>query len=402
MTTDPFSYTEEGQPLGQHPLALRVGHAASQAAYDWRRSTGDPTGATAGTTRSAAGALVALDALVRMLTALVLLGIRRAGPGALVVGRLRGAGPGRRSAAPAGVVLGGLAGRAEVAPETWGLLLLAARTGSSCTGRSAWAAAARGLRPDPPVPGLGQRRRVVPGRPGRPGGDGAREPRPVPGRGGVGAVPPRHGLAVLGACAAVCLIEPVLRTGSIRAACPPSGTCCQGAGQTLTHDQLSFFGQESRRSSRPIADGLSLELSLPRGLLRSDRGGGPRLLRPEPEAVLAGPVPDLCGRGDPLGSPAAAQRRVRRRLGGHAGPERPGVVSGPLRRRGPAGAGLGRLVGGGPGGHDPRGLPGDRQGADRLRHPVRARLRSASASDPTSSPSRRPTTSRRRRSAGRS
>src|SRR5262249_5748997 len=71
------------------------------------------------------GVLIALNALARLLTAYILMKIRRPGPGlwwtavcvTLALGAMMG---------PFGVILGGLAGPGFVGPSTWGLLLLAA------------------------------------------------------------------------------------------------------------------------------------------------------------------------------------------------------------------------------------------------------------------------------------
>jgi hypothetical protein len=71
-----------------------------------------------------AAGLIAVDALIRTLTALVLLAIRRKGPGlwwsAVCVTLALGAVVG-----PSGLLVGGVAGPASVASETWGQLLLA-------------------------------------------------------------------------------------------------------------------------------------------------------------------------------------------------------------------------------------------------------------------------------------
>ena len=84
----------------------------------------DPVGTQAKHEQFAAAALVALTALARVATVLILLFIRRPGPGlwwssvaaALAFGAFLG---------PTGPSLGGIAGPALVAPATWGTLLLA-------------------------------------------------------------------------------------------------------------------------------------------------------------------------------------------------------------------------------------------------------------------------------------
>ncbi len=106
-----------------------------------------PTAATARGEQRAAGALIALNALVRLVTAWLLLGLRRKGPGlwwaaictALALGVTLSPSAVETFAAPAAAggeavrlvspsiatSLGGIAGPATVAPDTWGLMFLA-------------------------------------------------------------------------------------------------------------------------------------------------------------------------------------------------------------------------------------------------------------------------------------
>lgn len=107
---------------------------------------GSPTPVASGSGEQyAAGAMIALDALIRGLTAWLLLGIRRKGPGlwwtaictTLAVGVSLGLSAFESITAGAGgevvrtvrpwvdVIPGGIAGPASVAPETWGLLFFA-------------------------------------------------------------------------------------------------------------------------------------------------------------------------------------------------------------------------------------------------------------------------------------
>ncbi len=84
----------------------------------------DPTANRGAAEQIAVGTLIALNALARLLTAWILMKIRRPGPGlwwsavcaAIALGAILG---------PFGVVLGGLAGPGFVGPMTWGLLFMA-------------------------------------------------------------------------------------------------------------------------------------------------------------------------------------------------------------------------------------------------------------------------------------
>lgn len=126
VTTDPFSYTQDGKPWVNIPWLFEVSHAFlyKTVADFLPADPNDPSASTAWTDQVAAGSLVGLTALARVLTALALLSIRRAGPGrwwsAVCVGLAVGA-----SLGPGALSLGGLAGTAPVSPMTWGLLFLA-------------------------------------------------------------------------------------------------------------------------------------------------------------------------------------------------------------------------------------------------------------------------------------
>lgn len=124
VTTDPFSYTEEGKPWINIPWLFDWGQAAIyKVAYDLtQKDESDPIASAARADQVGAGTLVALTALARVLTAIFLLSIRRVGPGkwwtAICVTLALGA-----VLSPAGLVLGGIAGPAQVSPGAWGLLL---------------------------------------------------------------------------------------------------------------------------------------------------------------------------------------------------------------------------------------------------------------------------------------
>jgi tetratricopeptide (TPR) repeat protein len=126
ITTDPFSFTEAGKPWVNVPWLFDWAHAGVfKVASDLSPSDpSDPAGSAAKADQFGAGALVAMDALFRLATALFVLRIRRKGPGswwsAVCVALALGA-----VLSPAGVVIGGVAGPGVVAPATWGLLLFA-------------------------------------------------------------------------------------------------------------------------------------------------------------------------------------------------------------------------------------------------------------------------------------
>ena len=137
VTTDLFSYTEAGKPwvnahwlfdLGQ-ALVFKAGSEVSPS------DPADPISTSAKAEQFGAGTMVALSALARMLTALLLLKVRRPGPGtwwaAVCVAAAMGAvvspaallNPRSSGGLPGMILLGGLASPGMVTPGTWGLLL---------------------------------------------------------------------------------------------------------------------------------------------------------------------------------------------------------------------------------------------------------------------------------------
>lgn len=126
LTTDTFSYSEPGRRWVNIPWLFQWGHAAIFKLIRDLVPTDpvDPTANRAAAEQIAVGILIALNALARVLTAWLVLKIRRPGPGlwwlaicvTIALGAILG---------PFGVSLGGLAGPGLVGPETWGLLLLA-------------------------------------------------------------------------------------------------------------------------------------------------------------------------------------------------------------------------------------------------------------------------------------
>jgi hypothetical protein len=126
LVSDPFSYTASGARWVNVPWLFEWSHAL---VYDGVVRAApvdpvDPLGSRAKAEQFAAAGLVAITALARMATVWFLLLIRRPGPGlwwssvaaAAALGVFVG---------PMGIALGGIAGTALVAPETFGTLLLA-------------------------------------------------------------------------------------------------------------------------------------------------------------------------------------------------------------------------------------------------------------------------------------
>jgi tetratricopeptide (TPR) repeat protein len=127
ITSDIFSYTQSEKRWVDVPWLFQWAQAAL---YNFvvglvPVNPSDPTANRAGTEQFAVGALVALAALIRLATAVVLLKIRHPGPGlwwsaicvALAFGVIYH---------PLfGILLGGLSGPAFASPATWGQLLLA-------------------------------------------------------------------------------------------------------------------------------------------------------------------------------------------------------------------------------------------------------------------------------------
>lgn len=255
VTTDPFSYTMQGRRWVNVPwlfgwsqaalydaVAGRGANAAAQAAAPV--GLGRPS-----REQLAAGVLVGLSAVLRVLTGLALLAIRRRGPGlwwvaVCVVLALGGAVmpiPGRDS--PILPVLGGIARPAEVASSTWGLLLLAIELvlihRATALGRPR---ALIGLVPlfllwanvdDSFVFGLLFLGAAVVGMVAAP----ARRSAPYPSAG--------LALGVLAACAAIVLVNPSF--GAVYpAAAAPLTRLLRPATEELTLDQLSFFGRQSQ------------------------------------------------------------------------------------------------------------------------------------------------------------
>jgi Tfp pilus assembly protein PilF len=260
---DEFSYTEEGSRWVNIPWLFQVGGAAIyKLAFDMVPvDPVDPTANRASAEQIAVGTLVALTALARLATALVLLRIRRKGPGlwwtavctAVALGATLG---------PTGVLLGGVAQPAIVGPSTFGLLLLAIEMlllfrafgegrgwalyalvplfllwanvddsfllgllilGAAAVGRVLDGRAAAALI-EPPA-------RVEPAE-----GDGPTRRSPVS---------PAAGFVALALCAAACLANP--STYKIYgAAIAPVLRLFEKGGPPPTSDQLSYFGETIR------------------------------------------------------------------------------------------------------------------------------------------------------------
>ncbi len=126
VVTDPFSFSQGDARWVNVPWLFQWSHAAIyKLVRDLVPSDpADPTANQGSAEQIAIGSLIALGALARVLTAWVMLSIRRPGPGlwwsAVCVTLALGA-----IAGPLGLLPGGIAGPGLVSPSTWGLLLQA-------------------------------------------------------------------------------------------------------------------------------------------------------------------------------------------------------------------------------------------------------------------------------------
>ncbi len=261
MTVDSFSYTVEGKRWVNIPWLFELSQAALYKFASGLISSDptDPGGSIKWAEQVGARTLVAINALGRLATVWLLLCIRRRGPGlwwcaicaALALGAFY---------SPLGIMLGGLAGPGEVSARTWGLLLLAAELlilyktfdggrrnaiyaliplfalwanidDSFLEGLLILAVAVIGL--------------VDRGGSSVPNADGT-PVRPGPGLG--------RGLVILAACAAACLLNPSVYH-VFGAAAAPLRTAFQPKTDSLTLDQISFFGREIKESQQtsPVA-----------------------------------------------------------------------------------------------------------------------------------------------------
>jgi tetratricopeptide (TPR) repeat protein len=273
VMTDTFSYTEDGRRWVDLAWMFQWIHAAVyKLVYGLVPvSQTDPTANRAGAEQIAVGTLVALSAILRLVTAWMLLKIRRPGPGlwwsavcvTLAVGVV--------FHPLLGIVTGGIALPATVAPATWAQLLLsfellvlfrafflnrpralwwlipafvlwANLDESFLTGLLVLAAAVFGRWLDG-VLGTGTSaidRAPINAKPSD-AFDDADLPRPV--RAGTACV-------ILGACALACLANPFTYR-AYGAAVAPYLQYFRPAGTITTVDQLSIFGTELRKQLGP-------------------------------------------------------------------------------------------------------------------------------------------------------
>ena len=126
VVSDTFSYSETGTRWVNIPWLFQWSHAAIfRLVRDLvPPDPADPTANQASAEQLAIGVLIGINALARLITAWILLKIRRPGPGlwwsAVCVALALGA-----VVAPFRILPGGIAGPGIVAPSTWGMLLLA-------------------------------------------------------------------------------------------------------------------------------------------------------------------------------------------------------------------------------------------------------------------------------------
>jgi tetratricopeptide (TPR) repeat protein len=246
IVKDPFSYTQQDKPWINVPWAFEVVNSLvyqSIAPESLDRRPGQVTQAD----QNAAGALVAINATIRVLTGLLLLSIRRRGPGLWWTAICAGLALGGILGPPSGFALGGIAGQASVTPDTWGLLFFTVelvvlhralnngqRSGllglvplflvwanadeSFVTGLIALAAAGFGTLQKPEK---GETRALTFGR----------------------------AMGLLGMCAAVCLVNPSFYH-VFEAALSPLTQLFTARQDTVPIDQISFFGQAIRIALR--------------------------------------------------------------------------------------------------------------------------------------------------------
>jgi tetratricopeptide (TPR) repeat protein len=124
LTADPFSFTHFEQPWVNIPWTFEWAYSAIYQAIA-PESLNRLPGQMLPVDQTACGVLEALTALSRLIAALLLLSLRRKGPGlwwcaVCVMLALGGVfGP------PSGFTLGGIIGQPSVAPDSWGLVMLA-------------------------------------------------------------------------------------------------------------------------------------------------------------------------------------------------------------------------------------------------------------------------------------
>jgi tetratricopeptide (TPR) repeat protein len=273
VTSDTFSYTENGKPWVDVPWLFQWVQASIYDAVLGLVpvNPSDPTANRANADQIAVGTLVVLNALARLLTAWLLLKIRHRGPGAwwsaLVVTLALGV-----TFHPAyGIMMGGIAGPGSISPRTWALALFgfemfilfqaffrnrgwslwllipafmfwANIDQSFLTGLLVLAAAAIGFSFDRNnMAQLAERSDSARDHPG--------DPATAPPRRGRWASP-ATAFIVLALCAVGCLANPYTYR-AYQSAIYPYVQLTEPAGKITTIDLLSFFGPWIREHSGP-------------------------------------------------------------------------------------------------------------------------------------------------------
>ena len=167
---------------------------------------------------------------------------------------------------------------------------------------------------------------------------------------------------------------------------PHPGLPALRAGNRLRHGRSAFLF----RQGHPPAG--SVGLVLVDGVLSLDGRRGPGVVPVERPPVRLEPLPAVRGHRGLLGRLHPVRTRVRHRLRRGPRPQRPGVVSRSVRRPRAAGRGLDHLVDRGPAGDARRPLLLRARSASPAGGRPRTTRGSASATTPTSSPSRPPST----------
>jgi tetratricopeptide (TPR) repeat protein len=248
LVSDPFSYTTEtGQRWINIPWLFELANGLIYEAIAPPSLERAP-GQMRSQDQAAASTLVAINAVVVVLTALCLMNLRRPGPGLWWAALCAAMAVGGLTAPPTWLALGGLAGQASVAPETWGrfflaleLLLLHRSLNLGRTGAIwvlpvvflCWANV-----DDSFLSGLLVLAMAVLGTLAPPEPSVKKGEEPV-------TFPFRRGLIILGTSLAVCLVNPSFHRAFL-AAVPRFSEMFPAADAPYALERLSFFSSKTR------------------------------------------------------------------------------------------------------------------------------------------------------------
>ena len=415
VTTDQFSYTEAGRPWFNIPWLFQWFHAFL---YDFVYGLvpvdkTDPTANQAKAEQIAIGTLVVFDALVRFLTAGLILKFRHRGPGLWWSAVCMTLALGVIYHPIVGILMGGIAGPSFVSPSTWGLFLLALELWilfraffqgrgfglwllvpifllwvnvdeSFLFGLAVLAASALGYvidrgRTDALLERPGEvgeadadvdREKSAGIKLERPGEVGAAD-ADVDREKSAGIKPVGHAipLVITGLCVLVCLANPST-WHAFELAVSPFFHLFQPSGKITTVDQLSFLSSELRRQ---MGDDWLMLLAYFLGVVSVGLGSFLLNIR----KVLVDAILAVCGDGGAVAIGDARECGFFGCFGLGAGAQRPGMVPGSIWHTGADGWSVGGLVHRRPHGDPCADFPDDEQrhhglGEFVARHPVRA------------------------------